>query len=38
MPQQTMIIDFRLSFPSGTATGMLIKSFHTTDGAELAQK
>ena len=29
-------MDYKLTYPSGTATAMLINSFHTTTGAELA--
>ncbi|CAN6227877.1 unnamed protein product [Urochloa humidicola] len=36
--RKVMIIDYKLTYPSGTATAMLINSFHTTSGAELAQK
>ena len=32
-----MVIDYKLTYPSGTATAMLINSFHTTSGAELAE-
>jgi uncharacterized oligopeptide transporter (OPT) family protein len=32
-----MVIDYKLTYPSGTATAMLINSFHTTTGAELAE-
>ncbi|KAI3784624.1 hypothetical protein L1987_43726 [Smallanthus sonchifolius] len=35
--RKVMMIDYKLTYPSGTATGMLINSFHTT-GAELARK
>lgn len=31
-----MIMDYKLTYPSGTATAMLINSFHTKTGAELA--
>jgi hypothetical protein len=31
-----MVIDYKLTYRSGTATAMLINSFHTTIGAELA--
>jgi hypothetical protein len=27
---QTMIIDYNLTYPSGTATGLMIQSFFTT--------
>ncbi|XVE66849.1 hypothetical protein DITRI_Ditri08aG0112900 [Diplodiscus trichospermus] len=33
-----MILDSKLTYPSGTATAMLITSFHTDTGAELAGK
>ncbi|KAK1375621.1 hypothetical protein POM88_031814 [Heracleum sosnowskyi] len=33
-----MIIDFKLIYPSGTATAHLINSFHTPQGARLAKK
>ncbi|KAH9743421.1 putative metal-nicotianamine transporter YSL6 [Citrus sinensis] len=33
-----MILDYKLTYPSGTATAMLINSFHTNTGAELAGK
>ncbi|XP_050218603.1 probable metal-nicotianamine transporter YSL8 isoform X2 [Mercurialis annua] len=33
-----MIIDFKLTYPSGTATAHLINSFHTPAGAKLAKK
>lgn len=36
--RKVMIMDYRLTFPSGTATAMLINSFHTNTGAELARK
>ncbi|TYK06671.1 putative metal-nicotianamine transporter YSL8 [Cucumis melo var. makuwa] len=32
-----MIIDFKLTYPSGTATAHLINSFHTSRGAKLAK-
>lgn len=32
-----MIIDFKLTYPSGTATAHLINSFHTPQGAKLAK-
>lgn len=34
---QIMIIDYRLTYPSGTATGILINSFHTPGGVETAK-
>lgn len=33
---QIMIVDFKLTYPSGTATAFLINSFHTPKGAKLA--
>ncbi|KAK3406141.1 hypothetical protein EUGRSUZ_K02316 [Eucalyptus grandis] len=36
--RKIMIIDFKLSYPSGTATAHLINSFHTPEGAKLAKK
>lgn len=33
---QVMVLDYKLTYPSGTATAMLINSFHTNSGAELA--
>ncbi|GAB4855282.1 Probable metal-nicotianamine transporter ysl7 [Ancistrocladus abbreviatus] len=36
--RKIMIIDFKLSYPSGTATAFLINSFHTPQGAKLAKK
>ncbi|GMH13280.1 hypothetical protein Nepgr_015121 [Nepenthes gracilis] len=36
--RKIMIIDFRLIYPSGTATAHLINSFHTPHGAKLAEK
>ncbi|XP_057537677.1 probable metal-nicotianamine transporter YSL7 [Amaranthus tricolor] len=36
--RKIMIVDFKLSYPSGTATALLINSFHTPKGAELAKK
>ncbi|KAL2320328.1 hypothetical protein Fmac_029297 [Flemingia macrophylla] len=34
--RKVMILDYKLTYPSGTATAMLINSFHTKTGAELA--
>ncbi|KAK3185112.1 hypothetical protein Dsin_032398 [Dipteronia sinensis] len=34
--RKIMIIDFKLTYPSGTATAFLINSFHTIEGAKLA--
>ncbi|MBA0797121.1 hypothetical protein Gohar_007844 [Gossypium harknessii] len=36
--RKIMIIDFKLTYPSGTATAHLINSFHTPQGAKLARK
>ncbi|KAI3839411.1 hypothetical protein MKX03_016089 [Papaver bracteatum] len=36
--RKVMVIDYKLTYPSGTATAMLINSFHTNTGAELAVK
>ncbi|XP_043695228.1 probable metal-nicotianamine transporter YSL7 isoform X2 [Telopea speciosissima] len=36
--RKIMIIDFRLTYPSGTATAHLINSFHTPEGAKVAKK
>ncbi|KAL5749292.1 hypothetical protein ACOSP7_023895 [Xanthoceras sorbifolium] len=36
--RKIMIIDFKLTYPSGTATAHLINSFHTAEGAKLAKK
>lgn len=36
--RKVMILDYKLTYPSGTATAMLINSFHTNTGAELAGK
>ncbi|PIN21402.1 hypothetical protein CDL12_05875 [Handroanthus impetiginosus] len=33
-----MIIDYKLAYPSGTATAVLINGFHTTKGDEMAKK
>ncbi|XWS32619.1 hypothetical protein CRYUN_Cryun22dG0005700 [Craigia yunnanensis] len=34
--RKVMVMDYKLTYPSGTATAMLINSFHTNSGAELA--
>jgi hypothetical protein len=34
---QIMIIDYKLTYPSGTATAYLINGFHTPEGAKLAK-
>ena len=34
---QVMIIDYKLTYPSGTATAHLINGFHTPDGSERAK-
>lgn len=31
-----MIIDYKLTYPSGTATAFLINGFHTPHGAKIA--
>ncbi|KAL0920314.1 hypothetical protein M5K25_009439 [Dendrobium thyrsiflorum] len=36
--RKIMIIDYKLSYPSGTATAFLINGFHTPQGAKLAKK
>ncbi|KAK4782402.1 hypothetical protein SAY86_016504 [Trapa natans] len=36
--RKIMIVDFKLTYPSGTATAYLINSFHTPQGAKLAKK
>ncbi|KAG6482744.1 probable metal-nicotianamine transporter YSL12 [Zingiber officinale] len=36
--RKIMIIDYKLIYPSGTATAHLINSFHTPSGAKLAKK
>ncbi|CAL9763723.1 unnamed protein product [Musa acuminata subsp. burmannicoides] len=36
--RKVMVIDYKLTYPSGTATALLINSFHTNTGAELAEK
>ncbi|KAJ7972146.1 Oligopeptide transporter [Quillaja saponaria] len=36
--RKVMVMDYKLTYPSGTATAMLINSFHTKTGAELAEK
>ncbi|KAK2449224.1 YELLOW STRIPE like [Trifolium repens] len=36
--RKIMIVDFKLTYPTGTATAHLINSFHTTEGAKLAKK
>ncbi|KAK6912956.1 Oligopeptide transporter, OPT superfamily [Dillenia turbinata] len=36
--RKVMVMDYKLTYPSGTATAMLINSFHTNAGAELAGK
>ncbi|KAL9381565.1 hypothetical protein Peur_027222 [Populus x canadensis] len=36
--RKVMIIDFKLTYPNGTATAHLINSFHTPAGAKLAKK
>eukprot|EP01018_Ginkgo_biloba_P003653 Gb_40227 [translate_table: standard] len=36
--RKVMVIDYKLTYPSGTATALLINSFHTPKGAEVARK
>eukprot|EP01018_Ginkgo_biloba_P009323 Gb_40334 [translate_table: standard] len=36
--RKIMVIDYRLTYPSGTATAFLINGFHTPMGSELAKK
>ncbi|KAJ4830473.1 putative metal-nicotianamine transporter ysl6 [Turnera subulata] len=36
--RKILLLDYKLTYPSGTATAMLINSFHTHTGAELAGK
>ncbi|CAM0945136.1 unnamed protein product [Alopecurus aequalis] len=36
--QHIMIVDYKLTYPSGTATAYLINGFHTPEGAKLAKK
>ncbi|KAJ3690168.1 hypothetical protein LUZ61_019332 [Rhynchospora tenuis] len=36
--RKIMIIDYKLIYPSGTATAHLINGFHTPEGSELAKK
>ncbi|KAJ6837114.1 putative metal-nicotianamine transporter YSL6 [Iris pallida] len=36
--RKVMVIDYQLTYPSGTATALLINSFHTNSGADLARK
>lgn len=36
--RKVMVIDYKLTYPSGTATALLINSFHTPKGAETARK
>ncbi|RVW59442.1 putative metal-nicotianamine transporter YSL7 [Vitis vinifera] len=36
--RKIMIVDLKLTYPSGTATAHLINSFHTPQGAKLAKK
>lgn len=32
-----MVIDYKLPYPSGTATAVLINGFHTTKGDKMAK-
>ncbi|KAL8127747.1 metal-nicotianamine transporter YSL3-like [Apium graveolens] len=36
--RKIMVIDYKLSYPSGTATAVLINGFHTPKGDKMAQK
>ncbi|CAN6249427.1 unnamed protein product [Urochloa humidicola] len=36
--RKIMIVDYKLTYPSGTATAYLINGFHTPEGADLAKK
>ncbi|KAL2527513.1 Metal-nicotianamine transporter YSL3 [Abeliophyllum distichum] len=36
--RKIMIIDYKLTYPSGTATAVLINGFHTTKGNKMAKK
>ncbi|KAK8449216.1 hypothetical protein SEVIR_7G182300v4 [Setaria viridis] len=36
--RKVMIVDYKLTYPSGTATAYLINGFHTPQGAKLARK
>lgn len=36
--RKVMIIDYKLPYPSGTATAVLINGFHTTKGDKMAKK
>ncbi|KAF0893431.1 hypothetical protein E2562_025230 [Oryza meyeriana var. granulata] len=36
--RKIMIIDYKLTYPSGTATAYLINGFHTPEGAKIAAK
>ncbi|XP_074310708.1 putative metal-nicotianamine transporter YSL7 [Silene latifolia] len=36
--RKIMVVDFKLPYPSGTATAVLINSFHTPKGAKLAKQ
>ncbi|PIN11657.1 hypothetical protein CDL12_15736 [Handroanthus impetiginosus] len=36
--RKIMIIDFKLTYPTGTATAHLINCFHTPEGAKIAKK
>ncbi|KAG9452612.1 hypothetical protein H6P81_005516 [Aristolochia fimbriata] len=36
--RKVMIIDYKLTFPNGTATAILINGFHTSKGDEMAKK
>ncbi|KAL6909680.1 hypothetical protein ACP4OV_001339 [Aristida adscensionis] len=36
--RKVMVIDYKLTYPSGTATATMINSFHTKKGAKIANK
>lgn len=36
--RKIMIVDYKLTYPSGTATAVLINGFHTTKGDKMAKK
>ncbi|CAN6276342.1 unnamed protein product [Urochloa humidicola] len=36
--RKIMIVDYKLTYPSGTATAYLINGFHTPEGADLAKR
>lgn len=36
--RKLFILDYKLPYPSGTATGLMINSFFTENGSNVAQK